>query len=661
MIDMVKYLILGFCSLLAASLSSCDTANYPPNVKAALNAAGTNRSELIKVIRNYSRKPEDSLKLKAACYLIAALPGHYYYESSRLRHYLDYSMLVKRDGWHGEYIMNSMQKLYGSYSSDPATRVYHLQTVKADSLIRNIDFSYKVWTSQPWSRHYSFDIFCEYVLPYFIDDEIPEFNKEEIYRQFSPLLDSIKSAGGSAIEAAYIVNEKLKADGWTFSMRQNHMPHLGSSRIIASRLGNCREMADLATYVMRALGLPVGNDVMPQWPQRSLGHDCNFIIDTNGKSIMFLGAEDSPGVPHFPDTKKGKIFRYTLYANTGSLEMQRDSNETIPSTLSSPFIKDVTNLYASCTDISIPLIPRQEAKHAYLSLFNNKYWVPVDWSNVENGRGNWKNVERDIVYLPVYYSESEITPAADPIEVNKDGSFHFLKPDSLHPIKKMECRMISPVVPQYVDMNSFIGGRMQGANKPDFSDAVSLYDITPRRKPGVHWNEITLYSSQKFRYLRFYGGKNWQRDCNISELAAYSPSGKLTAKVFSPKPLVANDPFGADKAVDDDLTTTFLSDGSTKYKAWVGLDFGKPVSINKIRFAVGMHRKNLDLYIVPGHTYELNVWDNGQWNTIAVQTARQSSLIFEKVPANALYLLHDSSAEVDERIFTWENNGIKWF
>jgi hypothetical protein len=147
----------------------------------------------------------------------------------------------------------------------------------------------------------------------------------------------------------------------------------------------------------------------------------------------------------------------------------------------------------------------------------------------------------------------------------------------------------------------------------------------------------------------------------LSELAAYSNQVKLHGRVFSPKKENANDPFGAEKAVDDDLATTFLADGSSKYKAWVGLDFGKPVTIDSIRFAAGLHTKGPEMFLVQGHTYQLVVWDNGHWNLVATKKATQPKLTFEQVPSNGLYLLHDSSARRDERIFTFENNAIRWF
>src|SRR5690554_1958283 len=48
----------------------------PRDVRDALEQAGDNRAELQKVIDHYSKAPADSLKLKAAYFLIKHMPGH---------------------------------------------------------------------------------------------------------------------------------------------------------------------------------------------------------------------------------------------------------------------------------------------------------------------------------------------------------------------------------------------------------------------------------------------------------------------------------------------------------------------------------------------------------------------------------------------------------
>ena len=74
-----RYFILILC------LTSC--TSYPEAVEEALRQAGKNRSELEKVLKYYGKDPSDSLKLRAAEYLIVNMPGKYSeYHHSRFLH-----------------------------------------------------------------------------------------------------------------------------------------------------------------------------------------------------------------------------------------------------------------------------------------------------------------------------------------------------------------------------------------------------------------------------------------------------------------------------------------------------------------------------------------------------------------------------------------------
>ncbi len=50
----------------------------------ALRLSGNNRVHLEQVLRHYSRIPADSLKYRAACFLIENMPGHGWYEGTEL-------------------------------------------------------------------------------------------------------------------------------------------------------------------------------------------------------------------------------------------------------------------------------------------------------------------------------------------------------------------------------------------------------------------------------------------------------------------------------------------------------------------------------------------------------------------------------------------------
>lgn len=72
----MKYLsgILFFCFFLLSS--ACSHKNDSP-LKEVLKLAGSNRHQLERVISHYKADPADSLKLKAAKFLILNMPGKY--------------------------------------------------------------------------------------------------------------------------------------------------------------------------------------------------------------------------------------------------------------------------------------------------------------------------------------------------------------------------------------------------------------------------------------------------------------------------------------------------------------------------------------------------------------------------------------------------------
>jgi len=65
----IRYFLLFFL------VSSC--TSYPETIEDVLQQAGNNRKELEKVLKRYSRRSSDSLKFRAAGFLIVNMPGKY--------------------------------------------------------------------------------------------------------------------------------------------------------------------------------------------------------------------------------------------------------------------------------------------------------------------------------------------------------------------------------------------------------------------------------------------------------------------------------------------------------------------------------------------------------------------------------------------------------
>lgn len=107
------------------------------------------------------------------------------------------------------------------------------------------------------------------------------------------------------------------------------------------------------------------------------------------------------------------------------------------------------------------------------------------------------------------------------------------------------------------------------------------------------------------------------------------------------------------KVFDEKILSYFESPAKG---GWVGLALQAPSKVSKIRF---MPRTDGNC-IEPGDDYELVYWNN-EWISIKHQTATTDSLVFDNVPKEALYLLHNHTKGKQERIFTWEDGKQTWW
>jgi hypothetical protein len=79
-----------------------------------------------------------------------------------------------------------------------------------------------------------------------------------------------------------------------------------------------------------------------------------------------------------------------------------------------------------------------------------------------------------------------------------------------------------------------------------------------------------------------------------------------------------------------------------------------PLSLNR-KYPVGDDNK-----IDSGSHYELLYWDN-KWRSLGRQLATRENILFNNAPANALFWIRNLDAGLQERIFTLENNQIRWW
>ncbi|NJO88207.1 MAG: hypothetical protein HC831_03975 [Chloroflexia bacterium] len=640
--------------LAATTLSFIGCSPYPSKVKHVLRHAGNNRKELETVLEHYRQNPKDSLKLKAAYFLIGNMGEHFYYCSKTLDAYEAYyeEAYNAKDPGNDRTLFQQYEAEYGRISKENLDNVFDSEVITSSYLIDNIEWAFKVWKEQPWGKNINFEIFCDYILPYRLDDEPIDNWREKLYRKYNLYLDSVRLARGNVVDACKKLCSVLRDSFDSGSQHLGHLPSLSPSRLMKYRKGSCRDDAHFIAYIMRAVGIPVSVEFTPQWPFRSMGHTWNAVFDSAGRAVKFTGTVGMPGeyLKNKDDFKYAKIYRRTFSVNYKYLEVIKKEKDKLPGLFQDPFIHDVTCGFVNTNKVVIKINPAlNKFKYAYLSVFNNHDWVPVAQAEIHSNHAVFENVGINIAYLPVCANEQGMYAAGNPI-INLAA-----ENISIAPQNKTHDLALYRKYPYFKRFDDFIkrmkDGRFEVANKPDFSDARIIWKIDSVPEPVFYAIHTNL--NQPYRFFRYIGPKGgW---CNIAEMEVYGTDGKeIAGKVIGTYGTWEGTDRTKDKAYDKNIVSFF--DANIPDDAWVGLDFGKRVIINKVRY---MPRNDGNI-IEPGDNYQLVYWDNG-WKSAGEQKATSDSLIFKNVPAQALYLLHNRTKGMEERIFTYENAKQVWW
>ena len=152
--------------------------DLPADIEEALALAGGNRRELKAVLRHYR---QDSLKFRAACFLIANMRWHYSDDSG-----------------------------YCLYSDAKDSDLCDLRRFDRSFLISHVDHAFDVWESSPCAAGLSFCEFCEYILPYRSLAGYPDcFSGAELYDLFGKYV----GAGQGDSLAGYVARyNRVKTD-----------------------------------------------------------------------------------------------------------------------------------------------------------------------------------------------------------------------------------------------------------------------------------------------------------------------------------------------------------------------------------------------------------------------------------------------------------------
>lgn len=629
-------------------------------VAIAAKAGNDNNGDVGKQVIAHYAKQGDTLKLKAARFVVDNMRYHYSYESSTLNDFYKRAEQISKEYKYPQSIeqYKNIYKEVGDIGRG-RRKVYDTQNMTAQSLIANIDAAFSDWRNGCWACHLSFEQFCEFLLPYRVGDEHYEDWRNGLRTRFlgdAARLNDCDERSNSAYWAARNVCDALKK--FKFHVDDKALPHtaveLPVSTLLAMGMGECSNYAKLSTYIMRACGIPVCYDYTPQWPNKAHHHSWNALLNNNGKTIPFLGSDTYPGETERNGEKLAKVFRRTFaYQPNSAFALRKDTTESLPSTFDSPFMKDVSNEYFSGAEITVS-IPQSILKRqfAYMAVFDNAQWMPVDFAEIDSSRtATFRDLGREIVYMPVLWGRNGSIPCGKPMLVRADGTTKEFVPDKQN-TTTITLERKYPVFGRIYDFaKSMRGGWFEASDSANFKNAKKMAEVT--ETPSLWFNSVKITDDgHAYRYWR-YKAPNGSKG-NVAELEFLCDGKELNIS----KAMCDDERYNK-KSIDNATDKNKLSYYASLHQrgAWTGADMGKSVRLTEIRFMP----RNDDNHIEKGHIYSLCYYENGKEKTFATVTATADTLTFKGVPTNVLYILHDLTGGTEERIFSFENGNIIWY
>lgn len=419
-------------------LNSCNS-----DLTEVLSSAGENRTEFLAVIEHYSES--DSLKLESAKFLIRNISDHFSVRSVALD-----SMTTILSNKSKALSDPQKEELWKNLSSnDKIEKIYDVNNLKSRDLISNIDQAFETWMKSPWKDDVSFKVFCDYILPHRVMNEmfIPGW-REKLQKEYSHIIsdetDLIKAYEKVHIE----VMRKFR----------NHslgLPYIAPLKDIGLfGTGSCIQGCVYETAVMRSLGIPTAIDGVTVWSNYSRnGHAwCALVLenatytmtkhDTIASQFNIIDSSTFPpcnnieiDYPYDISFKKrvSKITR-NHYSSISVLYSDEKSPDSIQNIFKNQHTEDVSTHYFKGINLTLK---SNYSGYIYLCIWRTNYgWYPVAYVYNENKLFHFKNLGDSILYLPVIYQHGHPRSIMNPILV-EGGNLQILTPKEDGKIQKI--------------------------------------------------------------------------------------------------------------------------------------------------------------------------------------------------------------------------------
>lgn len=633
----------------------CNAPDIPVEIKEVLKESGNNSVELQKVISYFSKKEEDSLKLKAAIFLITQSQYHDFIavdnelndafriinkKIEKSNKILEKGLVENKSTIRKQIIQkvfDSIAEYEEIISVDNYRRRRDIHELSSTFLIDHINISFESYLNFNPDISTNFKEFLHWVLPYRAGREPLEPGKRrELYHKYKWVIEvSKKKSLYEAIDSLYKVID-IKAVPGKHPVYK--IPY-SSSQLEMTKQSTCNDVSPFFVNVLRAIGIPSGIDYLNKWgDEHNHGlHSWIFYKTEDGfqplNAGLFMDVKD-----RYVHSSIPKVFRRLFALNE---------------------IEDVTHLYRETADVEIqPLLNKQKIskKNVFLGVFDSKKQIfglqKTDYKE-DRDENNFcfKNMGTNITYFPVTLSNDSLLPIHYPFKLHPKGRIDILKPTEERFKQVFITRKYAPFRMRSKKLKKrrilgLNGLKLQGSDTQNDSDYVDLYTLNEFN--STHKQKYNLKSPGSYKYYRLIGPKNKNIDLAYFRLLDHEG-----------QPIIEKDTIllqgKDDKAIkslfdDDPLTFILKRDFELLFK------FSRKQKV----YGFEIQARNDDNHINIGEEYELFYWDRN-WKSLGRKIAQDTMLKYRDIPKNALYLLKNHTKGKEEFPFIFNDNGKQFW
>lgn len=677
----------NYLLVILLALTACTP--LPQGVEESLKIAGSNKWELRKTLRHYRKQEADSLKYKAALFLIDHMKWHGNASEVKFPDSTIPGLVERADTFYystmGDVPNSAINKkeikdklaAFGKTFQEEIKQMAiqppyrekiafdDLKNIDADFLISHIDNAFERWENSPFAQHLTFEDFCEYLLPYrALSTNSLTLNGADIYRLFGKQLDRAEPYSMATVITRYNV--------YMNNMRNILGPktvgdYLGYYELFFKKTLECVEQCEMECNILRAYGIPTVIDINVGNREFVGQHHHIVTFDSLMKPHPFHGEAGFPGGKSwgYRADIKFNIYRSLFGAQKNSPLFLKKETEKLPINFYDPCIEDVTSYIKKVYPLTLPLAHKTENNLAWLYSYANNAdgYRAITWGMVDSTGTQvyFKNVVSDMLYFlvtldaegkPEFHGEPLYLPRnPDTLDLLVYPLSQYFTPEQ---DEKANIRIVRKF-PYKENMKKLaqdmIGGKFYGSDNPQGTGKRLLYTIT--EAPGPYLNEFRLDNRKAWKYYIYEAPeKKWANFAILEYLTEESRNYKNTEaptplEIFRPEDRKINInsyvkvlPKDAAKLKDPEYDGNMQTSSSKKR---IVFELDTPQILTRVRMAP----KNADNIIKPNENYELMVWENG-WQSLSNIYSKHNYLDYADLRTDRMYWLRNHSRGREE-------------